>query len=238
MSLQNQRVVIVGGTSGIGLAVSQAFIDMGADVVVASRSAEKIAATKEQLGHLVEGHVVDFRNEHALDALFQTVGQFHHLVVTAGDGAMGPFNTLPVDTAKGAFDSKFWGQYLTVKAALPYIDKSGSITLTSGVYGTRPPKGASTLAAINSAVEGLARGLASDLAPLRVNVVSPGLVDTPIYSGMDEATREGMFQSVAESLLVKHIAKPEEIAQTYVYLASNTFTTGTTIQIEGGALLS
>jgi NAD(P)-dependent dehydrogenase (short-subunit alcohol dehydrogenase family) len=151
---------------------------------------------------------------------------------------MGTFESLPVNQAKLAFDSKFWGQYLAVKAALPYIKKTGSITLTSGVYAVRPAQGASTLAAINSAIEGLVRGLAIDLAPIRVNAVSPGLVDTPIYSAMDAVTREGMFQTVAQSLLVKHVAQPEEIAEAYVYLANNTFTTGSTIQIEGGAMLS
>jgi len=114
----------------------------------------------------------------------------------------------------------------------------GSITLTSGIYAARPAQGASTLAAINSAIEGLVRGLAVELAPIRVNVVSPVLVDTPIYSTMDAGTREGMFQTVAQSLLVKHVAQPEEIAEAYVYLANNTFTTGSTIQIEGGAMLS
>ncbi|KPV43062.1 SDR family oxidoreductase [Alicyclobacillus ferrooxydans] len=238
MSLENHRVVIVGGTSGIGLAVAKAFLNRGADVIVASRSEEKIQAAKTELGERASGHVLDFRNEENVKAFFETVGEFDDLVVTAGDGVMGPFESLPVDEAKSAFDSKFWGQYVTVKAALPHVKKSGSITLTSGVYGQRPPQGASALAAINSAVEGLARGLAVDAAPIRVNVVSPGLVDTPIYSGMEQTAREGMFDAVAQSLLLKHVAKPEEIAEAYVYLAENTFTTGSTMQIEGGALLS
>ncbi len=238
MTLQNKRVVVIGGTSGIGLAVSKAFVEAGSHVFVASRSTDKVEMAKSIIGSDVEGYVVDFREEAALEEFFQSVGPFHHLVVTAGDGVMGPFHSLPVTAARTAFDSKFWGQYVTARAALPFIDASGSITLTSGVYGTRPPKGAATLAAINSAVEGLTRGLACDLAPIRVNVVSPGLVDTPIYSGMDDEARQGMFKAVASQLLVQHIAKPEEIAQAYVYLASNTFTTGTTLSIEGGALLS
>jgi NAD(P)-dependent dehydrogenase (short-subunit alcohol dehydrogenase family) len=238
MSLQKHRVVIVGGTSGIGLEVAKSFLGRGTEVIVASRTKKKVEAAKQQLGPGVVGHVLDFRDEKQNDLFFQTVGSFDHLVITAGDGAMGTFESLPVNQAKLAFDSKFWGQYLAVKAALPYIKKTGSITLTSGVYAVRPAQGASTLAAINSAIEGLVRGLAIDLAPIRVNAVSPGLVDTPIYSAMDAVTREGMFQTVAQSLLVKHVAQPEEIAEAYVYLANNTFTTGSTIQIEGGAMLS
>lgn len=238
MSLQNQRVVVIGGTSGIGLEVAKLFSHQGAKVIVASRSKEKLAAAQEQAGLELDGYILDFRDEQQNEQFFQKVGEFDHLIVTAGDGIMGSFAALPVEQAKFAFDSKFWGQYLIVKSSLPYIKKSGSITLTSGVYGLRPAQGASTLAAINSAVEGLVRGLAVDLAPIRVNAVSPGLVDTPIYSAMDASAREGMFQAVAQSLLLKHIAKPDEIAHAYTYLATSTFTTGSTIQIEGGALLS
>ncbi len=238
MSLQNQRVVIIGGTSGIGLAVAKSFLDEGAEVIVASRTKDKVEAAKQQLGSAVMGHVLDFRDEKQTEQFFQTIESFDHLVITAGGGAMGAFESMPINEAKSAFDSKFWGQYVTVKAALPFLNKTGSITLTSGVYAVRPAKGASTLAAINSAIGGLVRGLAVDLAPIRVNVVSPGLVDTPIYNAMDAATREVMFQMVAQSLLVKHVAKPEEIAKAYVYLADNTFTTGSTIQIEGGAMLA
>jgi NAD(P)-dependent dehydrogenase (short-subunit alcohol dehydrogenase family) len=237
VSLQDNRVVIIGGTSGIGLAAAKAFVDEGAKVIVASRTTDKVEAAVQQLGHEVEGHVLDFREEEQTAQFFREIGSFHHLVITAGGAAMGAFESLPVDKAKAAFDSKFWGQYQTIKAALPYIHETGSITLTSGVYAMRPARGASTLAAINSAIGGLARGLAVDLAPIRVNVVSPGLVDTPIYGGMDSSMRESMFQKVAQSLLVKHVAKPEEIAKAYVYLASNTFTSGSTIQIEGGAML-
>jgi NAD(P)-dependent dehydrogenase (short-subunit alcohol dehydrogenase family) len=125
-----------------------------------------------------------------------------------------------------------------VKAAVPFIKKSGSITLTSGAFSIRPAQGSSTVAAINSAIDGLVRGLAVDLAPIRVNAVSPGVVDTPIFSEMDEESREAMVQAIAQILLLKHIAKPEKIAEAYVYLAKNTFTNDSVIQIEGGGILS
>jgi NAD(P)-dependent dehydrogenase (short-subunit alcohol dehydrogenase family) len=238
MSLNGKRVVVIGGTSGIGLSTAKAFLAEAAQVIVASRTAEKLAEAKQTLGGNVEAYELDFRSEERAAEFFKKVGQFDHLVITAGEGAMGEFLELPVEQAQNAFDSKFWGQYIVVKEAIPYLNKEGSISLTSGVYGKRPPKGASTLAAINSAVEGLMRGLAVDLAPIRVNVVSPGIVDTPIYAGMPEEHRKSMFNAIAKQLPVGRVAQPEDIAESYVYLAKNGFTTGSVILIEGGALLS
>jgi NAD(P)-dependent dehydrogenase (short-subunit alcohol dehydrogenase family) len=238
MSLKGKRVVVIGGTSGIGLSTAKAFLDEAAHVIVASRTAEKLSEAKQTLGGNVEAYELDFRSEERAAEFFKKVGQFDHLVITAGEGAMGEFLQLPVEQAQNAFDSKFWGQYIVVKEAIPYLNKEGSISLTSGVYGKRPPKGASTLAAINSAVEGLMRGLAVDLAPIRVNVVSPGIVDTPIYAGMPEEHRKSMFNTIAKQLPVGRVAQPEDIAESYVYLAKNGFTTGSVILIEGGALLS
>jgi NAD(P)-dependent dehydrogenase (short-subunit alcohol dehydrogenase family) len=238
LSLKGKRVVVVGGTSGIGLSTAQAFLDQSAEVIIASRSASKLAEAKQKLGGTVEAYELDFRSDEKVAEFFNKVGQFDHLVITAGDGAMGHFSELPIANAREAFDSKFWGQYATVRAAAPHINQGGSVTLTSGVYGRKPPKGASVLAAINSALEGLVRGLAVDLAPIRVNVVSPGIVDTPIYGGMPEAQRSAMFNGIAQQLPVGRIAQPEDIAQSYVYLAGNGFTTGSVVQIDGGALLA
>lgn len=237
MSLKGKRVVVVGGTSGIGLSSAKAFLEESAQVIIASRSAAKLSEAKQALGDNVEAYELDFRSDEKVAEFFSKVGQFDHLVITAGEGAMGLFKDLPVSNAKEAFDSKFWGQYVTARTAIPYLNPAGSITFTSGVYGRRPPQGASTLAAINSAIEGLVRGLAVDLSPIRVNVVSPGIVDTPIYAGMPEEQRQAMFTGIGQQLPVGRIAQPEDIAQSYVYLAKNGFTTGTVVLIDGGAHL-
>ncbi|ALC85600.1 short-chain dehydrogenase [Bacillus sp. FJAT-22090] len=237
MSFQGKRVVVVGGTSGIGLATAKAFLDQSAQVVVAGRSTSKLAEAKDNLGKGVEGYELDFRSNESIAVFFKKVGNFDHLVITAGEGTMGLFRELPVETAKEAFNSKFWGQYATAHAALPYLNEASTITFTSGVYGQRPPQGASTFASINSAIEGLVRGLAIELSPMRVNVVAPGTVNTPIYAGMPDDQREGMFNRIAEQLPVKRIAQPEDIAQSYVYLAQNGFTTGSVVAIDGGARL-
>lgn len=237
MSLSGKRVVVVGGTSGIGLSTAKAFLDESAQVIIASRSASKLSHAKSTLGGNVEAYEIDFRSEEKVAKFFNKVGKLDHLVITAGEGAMGHFNDLPVSDVKAAFDSKFWGQYITVHAAIPFLNAGGSITLTSGVYGKRPVVGASTLAAINSGLEGLVRGLAVDLAPTRINVVSPGIVDTPVYAGMPAEQREAMFTGIANQLPVGRIATSEDIAESYVYLAKNGFTTGSVVLIDGGAHL-
>jgi NAD(P)-dependent dehydrogenase (short-subunit alcohol dehydrogenase family) len=237
MSLKGKRVVVLGGTSGIGLAAARAFLDQYAQVIIASRSDAKLSEAKQVLGGIVVGYQIDFRSEEKVADFFSKVGNFDHLVLTAGEGTMGHFSELPVASARDAFDSKFWGQYITVRAALPYLNNESSITLTSGVYGVRPPQGATTLAAINSAIEGLVRGLSIDLSPIRVNVVSPGIVDTPIYARMSDDQRQELFNGIAQQLPVGRIAQPQDIAETYVYLAKNGFTTGTAVLIDGGAHL-
>ncbi|MED1204167.1 SDR family oxidoreductase [Heyndrickxia acidicola] len=237
MSLKGKRVVVIGGTSGIGLSTAKAFLDESAQVIVASRSDAKLSEAKNVLGGNVETYNIDFRSEEKLADFFKKVGNFDHLVVTAGEGAMGHFSDLPVADVREAFDSKFWGQYLAVRAAIPYLNDTSSITLTSGVYGIRPPQGATTLASINSAIDGLVRGLSVDLAPIRVNVVSPGIVDTPLYGGMPDEQRQNLYNNIAQQLPVNRVAQPEDIAEAYVYLVKNGFTTGTVLLIDGGAHL-
>lgn len=238
MQLQNHRVVIVGGTSGIGLAVAQSFLALDAQVIVASRSQAKVDAALQKLGPTGQGYAIDFQDESQMKQFFKKIGNFDDLVVTAAGGTSSnsPFNALRTDVAKAEFDDKFWGQYTTVKTALPFIRESGSITLTSGAAAAHPSKGASTLVAMNSAIEGLVRALAMDLAPIRVNVVSPGVVDTPIFNGMDAEDREALFQKISRSLLLQHVSEPEELAEAYIYLARSTCTTGSVIQADGGTV--
>lgn len=240
MSFAGQKVVVIGGTSGIGFAAAKAFLAESADVVIGSRSAEKLAKAKQQLGGNgnVQGYELDFRSEGRTAAFFAKIGPFDHLVLTAAEAVMGDFRELALEAVQAAFSSKFWGQYLAIKAAVPYLNEGSSISVTTGLYGRRPPKGASTLAAINSALEGLVRGLALDLAPIRINAVSPGIVQTELYNGMSEEDRKAMFAAVAAALPAGQVALPEDIAKAYVFLAGSKFTTGSLIAVEGGALLT
>lgn len=137
--------------------------------------------------------------------------------------------------AQKSMASKFWGSYLLTKYA--QIADRGSIVLFSGIFSRRPSPGYGVLAAINAAVEAFGRALALELAPVRVNVVSPGLVDTPVYAGMPQQQREAFWQSTADKLPVKGIGQPEDIAATVLYLLENSYTTETVIDVDGGSLL-
>jgi NAD(P)-dependent dehydrogenase (short-subunit alcohol dehydrogenase family) len=237
MKLQGKKVVIIGGSSGIGLATAKAAAAEGAQVIIASRSEEKLRKAAAEIKGRVESIRVNTLEESSVKALFERVGPLDHLATPGSEAVWGPFLSMELGAAKAGFDSKFWGQYLAAKYGGPKIRQGGSITLFSGAYSQRPGRGATVLCAINAAVEGLGRALALELSPTRVNVISPGLVDTPIYSAMPEEKRQAMFSAVAGANLVKRIGKAEDIADTVLYFMSNGYTTGATLYVEGGIML-
>lgn len=237
MRFKGQRIVIIGGSSGMGLATARAATSEGATVVIASRSQEKLQKAKEQIQGSVEVLTVNVVDEASVKAFFDKVGEFDHLTTPGNEAAMGPFLQLDATKARSAFDSKFWGQYYAARYGAPKIRAGGSITFFAGIWSQRPVPGGSVITAINSAVEGLGRALAMELAPIRVNTISPGIVDTPIYSVMAPEAKEAMFKDAAAALPVRRVGRPEEIAQTVLYLMSNGFTTGNTLYVDGGATL-
>jgi NAD(P)-dependent dehydrogenase (short-subunit alcohol dehydrogenase family) len=237
MNLKGKRVVIIGGSSGIGLATAKLAACAGAGVVIASRSPGKLERASAEIPGEVEAVAVDLRDENSLQRFFDHVGKFDHLTTPAAEVTDGPFLDVDLRQARAAFDSKFWGQYQAARYGAPGILDGGSITLFSGSNSQRPLPQASVRAAINGAIEGLTRALAVELAPIRVNAVSPGPVDTPLHDHLPEERREALFQAVAASLPLKRIARPEEIAQTVLYLMTNGFTTGSTLFVDGGYTL-
>jgi NAD(P)-dependent dehydrogenase (short-subunit alcohol dehydrogenase family) len=237
MSLANKRIVIIGGSSGIGLATAKAAVAAGAAVIIAGRSQEKLVQAQQEIGGQVTALPLDVRNEPYVQAFFGQIGHFDHLATPGSAARGGPFVTGDTASARADFDSKFWGQYLAAKYGAPRLNPGGSIVLFAGMWSQRPPAGVSVFAAINSAIEGLARALAVELAPLRVNAVSPGAVDTPIYAGMPAAAREDMFRAFAAAAPLGRVGRPEEVAQTVLYLMTSTFTTGSTLYVDGGFTL-
>lgn len=237
MRFKGQRIVIIGGSSGMGLATARIAASEGATVVIASRSQEKLQIAKAQMQGTVEVLTVNVMDEASVKAFFDKVGEFDHLATPGNEAAMGPFIELDTAKARAAFDSKFWGQYYAARYGSPKMRAGGSITFFAGIWSQRPVPGSSVITAINSAVEGLGRALAMELAPIRVNTISPGIVDTPIYSGMAPEAKEAMFKGAAASLPVRRVGRPEEIAQTVLYLMSNGFATGNTLYVDGGATL-
>ena len=237
MLFANKRLVIIGGSSGMGLATAKAATAAGAQVVIASRSHEKLETARREIGGDTEVMPIDIRDEAAIQAFFDRVGEFDHLTTPGSEATGGAFLTRDAAGVRADFDSKFWGQYLAAKYGAPRIRPGGSIVFFSGIYSQRPSAGVSGVAAINSAIEGLARALAVELAPIRVNAVSPGLVDTPIFDYMQKKDKAEMFQRFAAAAPIKRVGRPEEVALAVLHLMANSFTTGTTLFVDGGYLL-
>jgi NAD(P)-dependent dehydrogenase (short-subunit alcohol dehydrogenase family) len=235
--LENQKVVVVGGTSGIGLAVDKLVAEQGADVVVASRRPESIERAKQAIGKNITGYVVDVTEEQSVKTLFEQVGRFHHLVMTVGKPVtFAGFLESELAQVQQVFNVKFWGQYLCAKCAAPYIQQTGSMTLMAGSGG--PGKGISALALTNAAVEEFSKCLAVELAPIRVNAVRPGMVDTPLWKEFSEPDRLAMYEQFGKKLLVGRIGTAEEIAQIYLQFMTNGFITGVSITVDGGMIFN
>jgi len=226
--------VIIGGSSGMGLATAQKLYSLGHEIVIASRSKDKLEKAVKAIGK-VESHILDVTKEKEMISFFNSVGPFDHLVTSAANFAMGPFLEMPLDEAKHFFDSKFWGQYLAAKCGAPHIRKGGSITFFCGVAGQKPFMHFSAGSAINAALEGLTRALALELSPLRVNAISPGTVITPVWDVVPEQARLKEFEETAKKLPVKRVGEPEDIAQAVVYLIQCGYATGSVVYVDGGS---
>jgi NAD(P)-dependent dehydrogenase (short-subunit alcohol dehydrogenase family) len=237
MFLANKRIVVIGGSSGIGLATAKMAAQQDAEVVIASLDAGKLDRVRAEIGGRTEAYPLDVRDEPRVKEFFEKLGSFDHLTTPGSSALGGPFLATETARARADFDSKFWGQYHAARYGAPKIRPGGSIVLFSGVYSQRPPVGVASVAAVNGAIEALGRALAVELAPLRVNVVSPGLTDTPAYNSMPPDQRQTMFKQVAESLPARRMGQPADIAQAVLYLMADSYATGTTLLIDGGFML-
>ena len=242
MTLKDNRIVALGGTSGIGLAVAQAALEEGASVVVASRQAEDVTRAREQLVQQSKfrssGLTVDVTSEDALKEFFAIVGPFDHLVYTAGDDLpIGPLAGIDLHRARARFEVRYWDAVAAVKCAVALLRERGSIVLTSGFSAIRPGAGWTSQASIQSAVEGLTRALAVELGPIRVNAVSPGLTRTPRWDSWKEADREAFYQGEKRRLPTGRVGEAAELAHAYIYLMRNTYATGSVIRVDGGGSL-
>ena len=236
--LTTKRVVILGGSSGIGLATAKAAAAEGAYVIIVSSNQQRIDNALTELPENSKGLAADLSNEQQVQQLFSQIGTFHHLVYTAGESLqLVELADAVVTDAKKFFDLRYWGAFMVVKYAAPYIASDGSITLTGGVASLRPGKGWSLGASICAAIEGFMRAMAIELAPVRVNMVAPGIVKTNLWGNMPVAEQEGMYAHFNNTLPVKHVAEAEEIAQTYLYLIRQQYSTGQMVIVDGGYVL-
>ncbi|QLH42898.1 MAG: SDR family oxidoreductase [Coxiellaceae bacterium] len=238
MQLSNKHVVIIGGTSGIGAATAKLAVEKGAYVTITGLNKGSVDKARKELGNKVEVKQLDITNESALQKFFNELDQIDYITTPGSAVPKGGFLTMDSVTAKSGFESKFWGQYNAAKYATPKIRTGGAIVFFSGVISRRPQSNLAIMASVNSAVEGLGRALAVELAPIRVNVLAPGIVDTPRYASLAENDRIAMFDSLSKKLPVGHVGKPEELAEAVLFLMTNAFTTGATFYVDGGHILS
>jgi NAD(P)-dependent dehydrogenase (short-subunit alcohol dehydrogenase family) len=237
MGLSGKRVLVVGGTSGIGLAVARAVLDRGATPVVVSRRAASVERALEQLPG-AEGGVCDIANEADVAGLGTAFGPLDHLVFTAGEPlALVPLSDVTTQTLQGFFGTRLFGAIDVVRAVAPALPADGSITLTTGTAGDRPGPGWLLGATVCGAVDAMTRTLALELAPLRVNAVSPGVVRSPLWSAMDDTDREAFFDSAAAALPLGRVGEVDDVARAYVYAMEQRHGTGAILRVDGGTVL-
>lgn len=239
MTLDGQKIVVIGGSSGMGLATARAAALNGATVTIASSRQQRIDTALSQLPEGCAGAALDVRDESQVAALFEGIGDLDHVVFTAGD-SFTPRRLADVglDDARAVLDVRFWGAITVIKHAIKRIRPAGSIALTTGTVGQRPLPGAALAAAGAGAAEGLVRGLAVELAPVRVNAVRAGAVRTPMWDAIPQPQREATFTRMAQGTLTGTIGEPEQIAAAHMYLMQNGYVTGTVLTVDGGLLLA
>lgn len=231
--MKGKKYVITGGGSGIGRAAAEMAAAEGASVVILGRTEAKLEATVEAIGPAASYHVLDVTDGEAVKKVFGQIGAFDHLFTCASGITIGPFAELPEEAHRAFFETKFWGQYRAIRAALPHLARDGSITLMSGYLYRKPTPGYSVFAAVNGAIEALAKVLAIELAPIRVNALAPGQIDT-LEAIIGPEANAGRKAAAADKLPLGRIGTPREAAHGALFLAQNTFSTGAVLDVDGG----
>ncbi|MFI2285503.1 SDR family oxidoreductase [Nocardia beijingensis] len=231
------ETMIIGGGSGMGFALARLLVAEGEDVTIVGRSGDRLAAARAELEHAGNGRVhtrrADIGREEDVASLFFGDRQVDHVAVTAADatGVYGPTSGMATDTARGVLNTKLLGAWLVGKHSAGKVTES--LTFTSGINAYRPNGSNTIMAAANGALSSLASGLAIEMAPVRVNVISPGWVDTPIWNqlGMD---KQAAFTDLAKRLPARRIGVPDDIARAFLAVMRNQFITATLLHVDGG----
>ncbi len=233
MDYLGKKAVVVGGSSGIGLASAKFLASNGAQVTIASRNREKLEKAKDSIGG-VAIYKLDATDEGQVKQFFDSITNIDYLITTVGSSIKGDLFGLDTAKIKETFNSKYWGQFLSVKYGSARVKADGSIILFAGAYSKKAIKGSFVMTSINQAIEGLAKGLAIELAPIKVNAISPGFIDTPAHSHMSDEEKQGLFNYLKESLPLKRVGQADDIVQAVDYLLRNKYTTGSTLFVDGG----
>lgn len=232
------KILVAGGSSGMGFALAKRCLDAGAEVVIVGRNEDKLKRAREALQRpaALDTVAADIAEEDQVAELFRQVGRLDHIVSTAADieGAYQLLPSVELKAAQRVVESKFYGPLLLAKYGAPVLSATGSITFTSGIAAYRPAARGSVVAAVNAALEGLVRALAIELAPIRVNAVSPGWVDSPIWRFVAGDKKDETLAAMAKRLPAGRVGQPDDIADAISFLMGNAFTTGTILHVEGG----
>lgn len=234
-NLTNKNVVIIGGTSGIGLTVAKLIAERGANLTIASRSLERLSQAARDIGGNIQIGEIDTLKEESVEEFFSDRNNIDHIINFAGDSMNGGVVDADLPTAKNAMESKFWGQFYVGRYGGVKINPNGSLTFTGG-SGVQPHQAIATMAA-NAGVVLLAESLAKELAPVRVNVVSPYYVNTPMWSGMVDKEGQTLFDRVGKQLPIGRVAEIEDVAPTFLHVLESTYLNGANIPVNGGAML-
>lgn len=235
----SSRIVIIGGTSGIGLATARRAAEAGAAVTIASRRPESIERALAELPAGVVGRSVDAASGEAVRALFDELGTFDHFVYTAGENLVGrSLEDFDVAQAQEFFGLRVFHALDAVRLAVPHLSATGSITLTSGTAAYKGGPGWTLGTATSGAIVSAARSLAVELAPLRVNVVAPGVVRSPLWAQLSERDREEMYAGLAAVLPAGRVAETEDVAKAFIALMDQDYVTGTVAVVDGGTLVA
>jgi NAD(P)-dependent dehydrogenase (short-subunit alcohol dehydrogenase family) len=237
MKFINQVVVVVGGSSGIGFATAKAAYAEGASVVIVGRSQERLNQARAEIGNGTRSVQADVEEEASVEAAFTEIGQLDHLFISAQDAATAPLSETTKNKFRPTLDSKIWGALYVVKYAAARITKGGSIVFISGLAGRRGYPGFALAGAANAGIEAVARNLAVELAPIRVNTVCAGVIDTSMLDRVFGEQKVQVVEQIAAKLPVQRIGSPQEIAEAVLFLMGNGFMTGSTLLVDGGDAL-
>jgi NAD(P)-dependent dehydrogenase (short-subunit alcohol dehydrogenase family) len=237
--MSSQHIVIVGGSSGVGLATARHLLGTGARVTITGRDGARLAEAKRNLGPDLQAIAMDATAADALPAQFAKIGKFDHLVLALGSGkGLGPFATVNLADVKLSFEEKVYAHFATAQAALPFLNPAGSLTFVAAVSAHAAAPGTAGIGSANAAVAALVPILAAELKPIRVNGVSPGVIDTPWWDVFPDDQRRAMFETYAAKTPVGRVGRAEDVAQAIAFLIADSFMTGHTLICDGGLRLT
>ncbi|MBQ0734467.1 SDR family oxidoreductase [Aquimarina celericrescens] len=236
MDLTNKTVLIIGGATGMGFATAQLVEKLGGNTIIAGHNEEKNNKALEQLSDAADAFYVDVVDPKSIQKLFKNVKGVDHLFVTAAPGGTGDFVEAPLEIKETYIYGKFWSLFMITKEAVKKISKKGSITFITGGFTKNPIKGTVLVSAAFHAVEGFAKALTVEMAPIRFNVIRPGFIDSGFWDFKEEKEREKLFEENKKQIAVNRIGRSEDIAQMATTIMMNSFINGQVIEVNGGKL--